>query len=271
LTPEWTAKLGLARAYKAPNLYQANPGYALYSAGIGCWGGGGACYLMGNPDLKAETSFNSEFGVEYAHGRTQATLTWFRNDYRDKVEAGRTIIATHAGRNVFQWENTPKAVIQGIEGNLRLMLGAQLEWSHNFTYMLESKNKSTGDYLSVIPEYTVNSILDWRASERISLLLKATFYGEQTPQKFDYQGKPVTGSAAQRMPGYALIGLSGRWRFNEAVSLVGGIDNLLDKRIFRRGNASGVNLGTPNEIQGAGAYTYNEPGRALFVSLNVGF
>jgi len=50
------------------------------------------------PDLKAETSFNSEFGVEYAQGRTQATLTWFRNDYRDKVEAGRTITATHAGR-----------------------------------------------------------------------------------------------------------------------------------------------------------------------------
>jgi len=271
LTPEWTAKLGLARAYKAPNLYQANPGYALYSAGIGCWGGGGACYLMGNPNLKPETSFNSEFGMEYAQGRTQATLTWFRNDYRDKVEAGRNIIATHNGRNVFQWENTPKAVVQGIEGNLRLALGAQLEWSNNFTYMLESKNKSTGDYLSVIPEYTVNSILDWRASERVSLLLKATFYGEQTPQKFDYQGNLVTGSAAQRMPDYALIGLSGRYRFNDTVSLVAGIDNLFDKRIFRRGNASGVNLGTPNEIQGAGAYTYNEPGRAVFVGLTAGF
>jgi len=271
LTSAWTAKLGLARAYKAPNLYQANPGYALYSAGIGCWGGGGACYLMGNPDLKAETSFNTEFGVEYAQGRTQATLTWFRNDYRNKVEAGREVIATHAGRNVFQWDNTPKAVIQGIEGNLRLALGTQVEWSNNFTWMLESKNKETGDYLSVIPEYTINSLMDWRASERVSLLLKATFYGEQRPQRFDYQGKPVTGSAAERMPGYALVGISGRYQFNDAVSLVAGIDNLLDKRIFRRGNAAGVNIGTPNEIQGAGAYTYNEPGRALFVSVNLGF
>jgi len=271
LSPQWTAKLGLARAYKAPNLYQANPGYALYSAGIGCWGGGGACYLMGNPNLKPETSLNSEFGLEYTQGRTQATLTWFRNDYRDKVEAGREVVSTHSGRNVFQWENTAKAVVQGIEGNLRLALSAQVEWSNNFTYMLESKNKATGDYLSVIPEYTVNSLLDWRASERLSLLLKATFYGEQVPQRFDYQGKPVTGSAADTMPGYALVGLSGRYRFNASVSLVAGIDNVLDKRIFRRGNAAGVNLGTPNAIQGAGAYTYNEPGRALFVGVNVGF
>jgi len=265
LSPQWNAKLGLARAYKAPNLYQANPGYALYSAGIGCWGGGGACYLMGNPDLKAETSFNSELGVEYTQGRTQASLTFFRNDYRDKVEAGHTIIATHAGRNVFQWDNTPKALVQGIEGHLRLALAEHLDWNHNFTWMLESKNKTTGEYLTIIPEYTR------RASESLSLLLKATFYGEQTPQKFDYQGKPATGSAAQKMPGYALVGVSGRYRFNDALSLVAGIDNLLDKRIFRRGNASGVNIGTPNEIQGAGAYTYNEPGRALFVGLHLGF
>ena len=137
--------------------------------------------------------------------------------------------------------------------------------------MLRSENRTTGDYLSVIPEYTANVALDWQATERFSLLARATFFGEQKPQKLDYHGDLVTGSAADRMPAYALAGVSGRYQLSDTVSLVAGIDNLFDKRIFRRGNASGVNLGTPNEIHGAGAWTYNEPGRSYFVSMNVDF
>src|SRR5690606_27796617 len=64
LNDNWTIKAGIARAYKAPNLYQSNDGYALYSAGIGCWGGAGTgCFLVGNRDLQAETSINKELGI----------------------------------------------------------------------------------------------------------------------------------------------------------------------------------------------------------------
>ncbi|MDR8253107.1 TonB-dependent receptor, partial [Acinetobacter baumannii] len=65
LTDDWTLKLGIARAYKAPNLYQLNPNYILYSNGQGCYASSSACYLMGNSDLKAETSVNKEIGLEY--------------------------------------------------------------------------------------------------------------------------------------------------------------------------------------------------------------
>ena len=268
--PDWVLRAGIARAYKAPNLYQGNPGYALYSNGIGCWGGGGPCFLVGNDALDVETSVNKELGVQY-DGALQATLTWFRNDYRNKVESGHAIVAEHAGADVFQWENVPRAVVEGFEGSLALPLTDTLAWRTNLTWMLRSKNRSTGEYLSVIPGYTANTSLDWQATERFSLLARATFYGEQKPQKFDYHGEPVTGSAADRMPAYALASVSGRYRLSDAVSLVAGIDNLFDKRIFRRGNASGVNLGTPHEIHGAGAWTYNEPGRSYFVSMNVDF
>ena len=65
ISPRVNLKAGVARAYKAPNLYQVNPNYLLYSCGIGCWGGQGACYLQSNADLKAETSINKELGIEY--------------------------------------------------------------------------------------------------------------------------------------------------------------------------------------------------------------
>ncbi|BAN96697.1 tonB-dependent siderophore receptor [Plautia stali symbiont] len=67
LGDDFTLKMGIGRAYKAPSLYQTNPNYLLYSNGQGCAASTGACYLQGNPDLKAENSINKEVGLEWKH------------------------------------------------------------------------------------------------------------------------------------------------------------------------------------------------------------
>jgi ferric enterobactin receptor len=274
-------KAGISRAYKAPNLYQSNPGYALYSNGNGCWGNppGGTmgCFLLGNPDLKAETSINKELGVEFrgADG-LGASLTYFHNDYRDKIEAGRSPAETYliGGKtyNVFQWTNIPRAVVQGLEGNLTWPVAQDWLWSTNVTYMIESKNKDTGEHLSTIPQYTINSILDWNVNSVWSLRAKATVYGRQQGPKYDYYGQPLTGSATDEIPPYALFGLSTQYKLNKHLRVTAGVDNVLDKRIFRRGNAIGVNMDNPaSYISGAGAYTYNQPGRTFFMEVTSTF
>ncbi len=277
---QWTVKAGIARAYKAPNLYQSNSGYALYSAGNGCWGnpagGGNGCFLMGNSDLEAETSINKELGVEFrSPDGLGASLTYFHNDYRDKIEAGRTPVSSFVvgGRtqNVFQWENIPRAVVQGLEGNLTWPFAQDWLWSTNATYMIESKNKDTGEHLSTIPEYTVNSTLDWSVTPAWSLRAKATVYGEQEGPKYDYYGQPLTGSATDEIPPYAIFGLSTQYKFSKHLRVTMGVDNVFDKRLFRAGNAIGVNLTTPNYIYGAGAYTYNQPGRTFFLEATTSF
>ncbi|MWT08910.1 TonB-dependent receptor, partial [Escherichia coli] len=90
LGDDFTLKMGIARAYKAPSLYQTNPNYLLYSKGQGCYASsdGVGCYMMGNDDLKAETSINKEIGLEWKRDGWLAGVTWFRNDYRNKIEAG---------------------------------------------------------------------------------------------------------------------------------------------------------------------------------------
>lgn len=281
LDDHWTIKAGIARAYKAPNLYQSNSGYALYSAGNGCWGhkglpSGNGCFLMGNDDLKAETSINKEIGIQYqSDGGAGASLTYFRNDYKNKVEAGHTEIASFEDggntQQVYQWENLPKAVVQGLEGSFILPFADDWTWQTNFTYMIESENKSTGEALSTIPKYTVNTTLDWAVSEALSLRARATFYGKQKPPKFDYYGEPLTGSATDQVSPYALFGLSGQYVVNKHLRFNAGVDNLFDKRIYRRGNAIGVNLDTPNYIHGAGAYTFNQPGRTFFLGMTASF
>lgn len=273
LTDTVTVKAGIARAYKAPNLYQLNPNYLLYSNGQGCYGQTTSCYLQGNADLEAETSVNKELGVEYRKDGVVAGLTYFRNDYRNKIESGLTPVGTAIGgsgttanASIFQWENVPKALVEGLEGNLTLPLTDDLNWTNNFTYMLRSVNKETGDVLSVTPKYTLNSMLDWQASEALSLQANVAWYGKQKPKKYDYHGARVTGTSNNQLSPYALVGVSGTYALTRHLSLTAGIDNLFDKRLYREGNAQGV-----NNIEGAGAATYNESGRTLYTSLTASF
>lgn len=166
---DFTLKMGIAQAYKAPNLYQTNPNYLLYSNGQGCYASSGACYLQGNKDLKAETSINKEIGIEYHHEEVQAGLTYYRNDYRNKIEAGYVADYSNGTSDVYKWENVPKAVVQGIEGTFNFPITDAISMKNNMTYIVENKNKTTGDYLSIIPKYTINSTVEWQALRDLSV------------------------------------------------------------------------------------------------------
>ena len=270
-----TLKMGVARAYKAPNLFQTNPHYVLYSNGQGCYSGS-ACYLIGNTALKPETSLNKELGLAFHRNSLLASLTYFRNDYHDKIDAGTTPVAATAGGSsptqLYQWQNVPHAVIQGVEGSLSLPMTETVTWDTNLTWMLENRNTSTRDYLSVIPVYTLNSTLSWATTDRLSLQSIVTWYGVQKPKMYNYRGQATSGSERQTVSPYALLGISGTYRVSPHLSLTAGLDNLFDKRHFREGNAQTTgNSSTGAYLAGAGAATYNEAGRTLYVGVQSSF
>ncbi|MGR7647690.1 siderophore enterobactin receptor FepA [Klebsiella aerogenes] len=271
LGDDFTLKMGIARAYKAPSLYQTNPNYILYSKGQGCYASQEGCYLQGNKDLKAETSINKEIGLEFKSDGWLAGVTWFRNDYRNKIEAGYApVYQNNKGTDLYQWENVPKAVVEGLEGTLNVPVSETVNWTNNITYMLQSKNKETGDRLSIIPEYTLNSTLSWQVNQDVSVQSTFTWYGKQEPKKYNYKGQPVTGSEKNEVSPYSILGLSATWDVTKNVSLTGGVDNVFDKRHWRAGNAQTTG-GDKGSMYGAGAETYNESGRTWYMSVNTHF
>ncbi|QOV65208.1 TonB-dependent siderophore receptor [Kosakonia pseudosacchari] len=285
LGDDFTLKMGIARAYKAPSLYQTNPNYILYSRGQGCYavtvdanGRDIGCYLQGNDDLKAETSINKEIGLEFKRDGWLAGVTWFRNDYRNKIESGYSPVgqtSITSGKStlntyIYQWDNVPKAVVEGLEGALNVPVSETVNWTNNVTYMLQSKNKTTGERLSIIPEYTWNSTLSWQVTQDVSLQSTFTWYGKQQPKKYDYKGNRVTGSATNEVSPYSIVGLSGTWDVTKNVSLTGGVSNVFDKRHWREGNAQTTGGGA-NWMYGAGAATYNESGRTWYMGVNTRF
>ncbi|MFT0212538.1 TonB-dependent siderophore receptor [Pseudomonas sp. F1_0610] len=262
LNDNFTLKAGIARAYKAPNLYQSNNNYLLMSGGNGCWNvGPGGCYLQGNEKLKAETSVNKELGLEFKKNGWAAGITWFRNDYKNKVQAGHeTLGLTDKGRYIFQWENVPKAVVEGFEGSLLVPVSDSMTWTTNFTYMVQSKDKRTNEPLSIIPKFTVNSMYDWQVTEAWSLNANVSWYGKQTPPKYSYRGAELEGDARRQQSPYAIASLASTYKFNKNYRLTVGVNNLFDKRLYREGNSVV-----------AGAKTYNEPGRAVYTSVTASF
>ena len=277
LTDTITLNGGVAKAFKAPNLYQSNPNYLYFTMGNGCPTGrsnGGGCYILGNENLEAETSINKELGIAFNDAGWVAGLTYFHNDYKNKIVAGmgegEAPIAVIPGAgttntaDVYQWENAPKAIVSGWEGNLSIPLlgtnGETLSWSTNFTYMIQNKNKSTGEPLSVIPKYTVNSMLDWTVTQALDLSLTVTHYGKQEPRQLQTGGLAATGDALRERDPYTLVGLGANYELNENWRFAAGVSNLFDKQIRRESISSGE-----------GANTYNEPGRAFYVSATTSF
>ncbi|GLT02491.1 outer membrane receptor FepA [Sphingobium jiangsuense] len=266
--PDLTFKGGIARAFKAPNLYQSNPNYLYYTMGNGCPldypSLGGGCYVQGNADLDAERSVNKEIGVAYAPEGWNFSITYFRNDYDNKILAGNVPVGTTTGGTttgrVFQWQNAPKAVVEGLEGNVLIPFGSAISFNTNVTYMIQNKNKTTGEKLSVIPEYTINSTLDWQVTEQINLLLTFTRYGKQEPNRVLYSGATPSADQLRPRPAYNQVGINTNFRVNRNFRLGLGVSNLFNKRLYRESS---------NNAQGAN--NYNEPGRAFFVTSTASF
>jgi len=259
LGDDFTLKAGIARAFKAPNLYQSTEGYLLSSRGNGCPKTlSNSCYLMGNDDLDPEVSINKELGLEYTHEGYAAGITWFRNDYKNKIVSGRDLIGTASnGNDILRWENGGKAVVEGLEGNLTIpVIADTLEWRSNATYMLKSEDKETGNPLSVIPKYTINSQLEWQITRDLSGNINWTMYGRQKPREFSETRLEARGMSTREIGAYSVLGLNVNYALTKNLRANAGVNNLLDKRLYREDD---------------GASTYNEPGRAYYAGLTYDF
>ena len=253
-------KAGIARVFKAPNLYQSSEGYLLSTRGNGCPVNvtSGSCYLLGNPDLDPEISINKEIGLEFNHKGFDAGITWFRNDYKNKIVSGTEVLGYASnGNNILQWQNGGKAVVEGLEGNLLVPLIVDtLSWRTNATYMIKSEDKKTGNPLSIIPEYTINTMLDWQVNSKLSANVNWTQYGRQKPRDNAEIRNEANAMSDKEIGAYSIVGISGNYQLTKNLRLNAGINNLFDKQIYREND---------------GASTYNEPGRAYFAGVTMSF
>lgn len=311
----FTLHAGVGQTYKAPNLYQLNPEYLLYSNGNGCfhlqrrsYSGQeqvyrSPCFLQGNDKLKPEASINLELGLAYQGERLSGTLTYFHNDYRNRIEAGTN--RRHSENtytpdglldllsiDIYRWVNVRKTLLEGLEGSVQWDITDTLQWNNAFSYMhrFETFDKDlsnayytaaientinegrASDLIAVLPKYTLVSNLSWQASPALMLSVTGSFYGKQKPAQLN-EHNVGDGYFAQDLgrddrQAYMILDFAASYDWSRYMTVSAGVKNMLDRRLYRLGNANSYNLAS---VRGAGANTYNEPGRAFYMGLNARF
>lgn len=266
-SPNWSVKTGVSRAFKAPDLYLLDPNYIYYTKGNGCpsWvpEDQRGCQVLGNSELEHETSWNKELTFTYDDGTgLNAGLTYYHNAYDNRIGAGveRVAVDPATNRSIFQWENQGKAIIEGLEGFVKVPVTEELSWSTNVTGNLRSERKDTGEPLSLIPKFTVNSNVNWDITPRWNADFGVSYYGTiEAPEISVTTGDELSTLKLDRKP-YALANISTRYNLTDNVTVGAGIKNLFDKQIKREG--TGAN---------AGVRTFNEPGRAYVFDVSFDF
>ncbi len=118
--------------------------------------------------------------------------------------------------------------------------------------MLKSESKETGNPLSVIPKYTVNTMLDWQVNDALSANVNWTLYGRQKPRQYAEIRNETGTLATTEVGAYSIVGIGTQYQLNRDIRLNAGISNLFDKQLYR---------------ENAGASTYNEPAARITPAL----
>ncbi|KLJ01154.1 TonB-dependent receptor [Luteimonas sp. FCS-9] len=243
---DWTIRGGVSEGFRAPNLKQGTAGAATQSRGNGCtslvvegWSnravnadGTTGCYMAGNPNLEPETSTNYEIGAGFDRNGWSVAATYFHTDFEDKIEQVplRDLPGFDSSFvNGYWWtvaQNIQEARTRGVEASIVVPLHERLTWTTNATRMLESKNRTTGANLLVVPKLTANSSLDLDLTEAWSLSLSAQHIGEQL----------VAASSNTFAKAYTTWDLATGYDVNRHLTLRAGVRNLGDTSTLEEGN-----------------------------------
>lgn len=225
---DFTLKGGVGTGYKTPKTSDLYPG-------IVGFGGQGTSPFVGNPDLKPETSINSEIAFYYDNAKYgNFNITFFQNEFKDKIVRGDTIPVdigsewADLGYTQFtQKINVDKALIKGIEIAGKYNITPEVAIRGNYTF-LDSNQESgpqEGLPLSGSAEQMYNIALDYKPTKSISS------YIILTGEKNRYGGIPRGGTKEDAFyyKSFAVLNAGGSYKANESVTFVGRINNLLDQ------------------------------------------
>ncbi|WP_437890620.1 TonB-dependent receptor domain-containing protein [Phytobacter sp. V91] len=293
LTPRLMTYLQYTRGAEFPNASQLYGSWNLGSS----YAGRGQYALIGNTDVKTETSDNLEWGMkgEVTEGITMRT-SLFYNSYKNFIAYTRYTRANNPDKftrvpsniyTIYQAENRDKAWIYGGEISTRFNFGTWFEQVDGLSATLaygysqgQSKSRYMGDkYIdldSVAPMKAIVGVAYDDPAKQYGTALTATFVkGKQATatsrESYTNTGSAISDSSNEymRVPGYGLLDWTAYWQVAKNVKINGGVYNITDRKYWDYLNSRTQEVSTNQDAYDKALATM--PGRSWQLGVNVDF
>ena len=227
-----TVKGGFGQAFNAPSLLNLTEEYRLNSCRGDCW-------VVGNPNLKPETSTSYELAANYQESNWMVEAAVFRNEIDNLIEQDRdTIIGwvpdptpedPDNQKKVHTYKNIDKARVEGIELGGRIELTETLGLRADYTNT-HAVDRTTGKRLLNRPRQTVSTQLDWKAVNNLNTFVRATHTGTQKVEE------------DREMDSYSVFDLGMNYKATSDLSLRAGVTNITNRQLSDSTRRQGYNI-----------------------------
>lgn len=222
----------IARGFRTPNI-QERSFFGLATTGD--------TFIIQNPDLESESSWNYEFGFKARYDRHSGGLHFFYNDLTDFIAFEFIDAPPNAppipNLDFAQFNNVAKAKIMGVELDLEVLFARYWSFHGSFAY-LRGDNESTGEPLSSIPPWKVITGVRYQRSKWWSEA-DVRFVGNQERLPSDDPKYPDGNGS------FTVFDLRGGYEFDFGLGVLVSLNNIFDELYsepFNNRPEPGINL-----------------------------
>jgi len=293
LAPALMTYVMYRRGAQFPNASQLYGSWNLGSS----YAGSAQYALIGNSDLKTETSNNLEWGLKgQAVEGVSLNAAMFYNTYKNFIAYTRYTRARHPDQftnvpsniyTAYTAENRDKAYIYGGQLSTKLNFGSWFEEVNGLsaTFALGySKGKSKSDYSgdsyvdldSVAPMKAIVGVAWDDPAKRYGAAVTATFVKgkratDTNRESYSNSGTALTDSSSEymRVPGYGMVDMTAYWQVAKNVKVSGGIYNLTDRKYWDYLSSRNLTETTSQDAYDKALAVM--PGRTFQLGVNIDF
>ncbi|WP_430461482.1 TonB-dependent receptor plug domain-containing protein [Thalassolituus sp. LLYu03] len=222
-------RTSVGTGYRVPNLKERY--YTFDHSSLGYM-------VLGNPDLKPESSLSYQAGVllQFA-SRRELDINAFYNDIHDLIQTDTDNYSVVDGIAIYSYDNIDNARTYGLETVYRDSLtdSVSLNLSHTYT---RAENTDTHKVLTRRPEHIGRFGADWEITPSLTLVGRVR-----------YQSRELSSTSPDIWsPGWTTTDLKMTWQSTGWLTLFSGVDNVANRQ---RDFSSGTDFGPV-----AGRFTY---------------
>lgn len=215
-----TLRSSIGKAFRAPNVYELAKDWESST---------GAIYKC-NPDLQPEKATNYEVGFDYQVDKTLlAKLNLFHTDVTNVID--KKTYTNAAGRTVYQYINSGKARVNGLEFTLNKRLSPAWNSFLNYTYTnskiteSETAPENVDKQQSNVPKNMFNIGFDYTQDRWQGSIIGSYMSEANSPTN---QGKTGYGTNEA----YFIVNTKISYKMTKDTTLSLSVDNLLDREYY---------------------------------------